>query len=125
MKAFFDRDGRKSNTIDVPEEGQCKKTGLDICSNMWTAETCNECHTSRRSVEYRTVQLMIPIHEQDVDTGSYPRWSEWDATPKDMIRQSVDGTVDYAVPKAFIEQLRTILTMQLDLLKSCEKKEEK
>ena len=29
----------------------------------------------------------------------------------------------YAVPKAFISSLKTILTMQVDLLKSCEKEE--
>lgn len=116
MKAFFDRDGRKSNTIDIPETGQCPKTGLDICSNMWEkGMPCEDCNTSRRSVEYRTVQVMIPLHEQSVDTGEYARWSEWEISPKDRMAPVVpEGT--YVWPKKFMDYLETLQAIIDDMV---------
>ena len=133
MKAFFDRDGRKSNTIDIPESGQCPKTGLEICANMWSKSIpCTECQTFRRSVEYRTISLMIPIHELTLNTGDYHKFSEWACLPKDKMPSEDMVTIPKAEYKALIsgknwlmpESSRQKILLAIDALKDALTEEE-
>ena len=119
MKAYLDRDGRKTNTINIPqsENGTCKKNGMDMCIDA----KCSECETKKMGIEYRTIQFLIPVHELTLDTGAYAKWSEWDVTPKDRMSVSVDDETEYVTPKALVNVLNTVTTMLLDLLKDCEK----
>lgn len=119
MKAYFDRDGRKTNTINIPqsEDGTCKKNGMDMCIDS----KCSECETKKINIEYRTIQVLIPVHEQTLDTGEYAKWSEWDITPKDRMPLLVNEETQYAVPKAFVAGLKMIANMILDLIKMAEK----
>lgn len=122
MKAYLDRDGRKTNTVNIPqtEDGTCKKNGMDICID----QKCSECETKKMGLEYRAIQVLIPIHEVTFDTGAYAKWSEWDITPKDRMPTTVDETAEYSIPKAFVEGLKLVATMILDLIKSAEKGKE-
>lgn len=116
MKAYFDRDGRKTNTVNIPqsEDGTCKKNGMDFC----TDPKCSGCETKKIGMEYRTVQFLIPIHETTIETGQYAKWSEWDVTPKDRVIPQ-DG---YIVPQNFINGLKTVITMVSDLITEAEQK---
>lgn len=124
MKAYFDRDGRKTNTINIPqsENGICKKNGMDFCIDA----KCSECETKKMGVEYRTIQFLIPVHEVSIDTGSYAKWSEWDITPKDKMPledmvtipraeyEALKAGGSYLIPKEKQEELKTIASLLVD-----------